>query len=149
MCATSPRERAAVLKFFYVDFETFNLLDLREVGLDRYAKDPSCGVSMLGYAAGDGELRVWLPHLKHNVPDELIEALADPNVIIISWNAQFERAIFKHVLKLDIPISRFRDPIVLAHNISLPGKLAVVAKILKMKEQKDERGEELVQMFCN
>jgi len=138
-----------VIRFRFVDFETFSLLNLPEVGLDRYAKDPSTGVMMLGHARGDEEVSIWLPHLNPKIPNEIIEDLADPNVIFISWNVQFERAIFKHVLKLDIPISRFRDPIVLAHNISLPGKLASVATILKMKEQKDERGEELIQMFCN
>jgi DNA polymerase len=47
-----------------------------------------------------------------------------------------------------VPLEQWRDPIILAHNLSLPGKLEDVAKILKMKEQKDPRGDELKKMFC-
>src|ERR1019366_5279526 len=72
----------------------------------------------------------------------------DPDVIIVAWHSSFERNIFKYVLKIDIPLARFRDPIVLAHNISLPGKLETVGDILKMKNQKDPRGDELKFMFC-
>ena len=142
-----------IYEYLFADFETFSLLDLTEVGLDNYSKHPSTGVSMLGWSLDHEEPDLWFPHASTtpyigSLPKKLLAAILDPTVIIIAWNAQFERAIFKHVLKIDIPISRFRDPIVLARNLSLPGKLETVAKILKMKELKDERGEELMAMFC-
>jgi DNA polymerase len=135
------------MTYVFVDFETFSLLDLTEVGLDRYARHSSTGVSLLGWAVGQEEIQAWLPH-QTPFPSRLLELIRDSSVLIIAWNSQFERAIFKHVLKIDIPLERFRDPIILAHNISLPGKLESVARILKMKEQKDERGDELKKMFC-
>jgi DNA polymerase bacteriophage-type len=134
--------------YLHIDFETFSLANLKEVGLDNYAKHPSTGVSMLAWAADDEDVEVWLPHLIP-MPERLLTILLDPAVLIVAWHAAFERNIFKYVLKIDIPIERFRDPIVLAHNLSLPGKLKSVGSILKMKEQKDPRGEDLVKMFCN
>jgi len=131
----------------FLDFETASLLDLGEVGLDRYAKDPSTHVSILAYAVNDGDVQIWLPHLTR-IPKKLLETLADPNTMLVAWNAGFERNIFKHTLGLDFPIARWRDPIILAHNLSLPGALESVARILKMKEQKDSRGDDLVAMFC-
>lgn len=134
--------------YIFADFETFSLVDLKEVGLDNYAHHPSTGISMLGWSVDNDEaVDIWLPHLGP-MPQKLWDILHDPEVLIISWNAQFEHAIFNYVLKIELPISRFRDPIVLAHNLSLPGKLADVAEILQMANLKDERGEELVDMFA-
>jgi DNA polymerase bacteriophage-type len=135
------------VRYLHLDFETFNLVDLREVGLDNYAKHPSAGVSMLGWAPDMEEIQCWLPHIDP-MHGRLLQLLHDPSVLIISWNASFERNILKYVLKIDLPLERFRDPIVLAHNLSLPGKLDDVAQILKMKNQKDPRGDELKMMFC-
>lgn len=134
--------------YLHADFETFSLVDLTVVGLDNYARHPSTGVSILGWSEDDNEtIEGWLPAFGI-MPNRLRQLLNDPEVIIVSWNAQFEHAIFNHVLKIPIPISRFRDPIVLAHNLSLPGKLEDVAMILGMTNQKDPRGDELVDMFC-
>src|SRR5665213_140309 len=128
------------MKYLHVDFETFSLVDLKIVGLDNYSKHPSTGVSMLAWAIDDGEVQLWLPHLGL-MPSKLCDPiLNDPDIIIVSWNSQFEWSIFNYVLKMPLPLSKFRDPIVLAHNISLPGKLAKVAEILKMAQQKDVAG---------
>ena len=138
----------------YADYETFSLIDLKEVGLDNYAKHPSTGISMLAWALDDEEIEVWLPH-QGPMPEKLFNALYDHKIIKVAWHAAFERAITKYVLPRYVgdwpapPISEFRDPIVLAHALSLPGHLKDVAEILRMKNQKDPRGEELVHMFCN
>ena len=140
--------------FCYVNYETFSLADLSEVGLDNYVKDPSTGISMLSWALDDEEIEVWLPHTGP-IPKKLLDALQNPAVIKIAWHAAFEWNITRNVTGpryvdggLDIPITEFRDPIVLAHNLSLPGRLEKVGAILKMSQQKDPRGEELKDMFC-
>ena len=143
-----------IYKYLFVDYETFSLLDLTEVGIDNYAKHPSTGISMLGWALDDEEVDIWLPH-KGPMPAKLRDALATPSILKIAWNASFEYNITNHVAgpryiapEFHIPMEQFRDPMVLAHNLSLPGKLEKVAVILKMANLKDERGKELMQMFC-
>jgi DNA polymerase len=135
------------VQYLFADFETFNLLDLTVVGLDRYAKHPSLGISMLGWAADDEEIQLWLPHLGP-APKRLLKLLHDPKIIIVAWHSIFEQQILKYGMKIDLPTERFRDPIVLAHALSLPGYLEDVADILKMPHRKDERGEALKDMFC-
>jgi DNA polymerase len=138
-----------------MDYETFSLLDLTEVGLDNYVKHPSTGISMLGWALDDEEVDIWLPH-QGPMPAKLLDALLNPKIIKIAWNASFEWSVTNRVALgtrytgcgTVIPMSQFRDPMVLAHNLSMPGKLATVGAILHMKEQKDPRGDELVAMFC-
>lgn len=141
-------------KYLFLDYETFSLVDLTVVGLDNYAKHPSTGISMLGWALDDEEIEVWLPH-QGPMPKKLADALKDKSIVKIAWNVPFEYNITKYVLsrysgveEFIVEIEEFRDPIILAHNISLPGKLETVASILKMKDQKDPRGDELKFMFC-
>jgi len=131
----------------FLDFETASLADLSEVGIDNYAKHASTKVSMLAWALDGEDVRIWLPHAEP-IPEPLLALIRNPDILLIAWNVSFEWNIFKHVLQLDIPMHRFRDPMVLSHNLSLPGKLEKVAIILKMANLKDARGKELVQMFC-
>jgi DNA polymerase len=141
--------------YLYADYETFSLADLSEVGIDNYAKHPSTGISMCGWALDDEDVDAWLPH-KGAMPSKLLDAFLNPKITIISWNASFEYNITNRVAFGTrytgcgeiLPMSRFRDPMVLAHNLSLPGSLEKVAIILKMAEQKDPRGDELKFMFC-
>jgi len=109
---------------------------------------------MCAWALDREEVELWLPHLGRP-PKKLIDAWRDPTIIKIAWNASFEFEFANNVMgpryigpDFYVPLSQYRDPIILAHNLSLPGKLDSVAKILKMKELKDPRGEELKMMFC-
>jgi DNA polymerase bacteriophage-type len=140
-------------QFLHMDYETYSLVDLSEVGLHNYVNHPSTGISCMAWALDNEEIERWLPHVS-KPPKKFLDALKNPNIIKVAWNAQFEFEFSNVVLPryagvpLDIPIEQWRDPIVLAHNLSLPGKLDSVASILKMKEQKDPRGDELKFMFC-
>lgn len=139
-------------KHLHFDYETFSLVDLQEVGIDNYAKHPSTGISMMAWALDDEEVEIWLPHLGP-MPEKLLNAILDSTIIKIAWNASFEynitnKVAFRNTSGRYVPMQEFRDPTILAHNLSLPGKLSKVGAILKMAEQKDPRGEELVKMFC-
>lgn len=145
-------------QYCFLDYETFNLADLKDVGVDNYSKHPSAGISCLGWALDIEEVVAWLPHLGPP-PRKLIDAMRDPRIIKIAWNSAFEYNITRYVLPKYlspemkdwfVPLEQWRDPIVLAHNISLPGRLEVVAQILKSKEQKFEhdRAKTLKKMFC-
>jgi DNA polymerase bacteriophage-type len=146
-------------EFLFLDFETYSLEDLEEVGLDNYARHESTGISMLGWALDHEPVDMWFPHVARPCK-KLLGALRNPNIIKVAWSAGFEWNIINKVMGpkhveggLSVPITEFRDPIVLAHNISLPGRLEVAGKILKMKEQKkiieiDDEGTQLKMMFC-
>lgn len=134
-------------RFLFLDYETFSLLNLKEVGLYNYATHPSTGISMLAWALDDEEVELWLPHAGPP-PPKLLSAMKDPTILKIAWNASFEYQITKNKMGFAIPIEQFRDPIVLVRNLSLPGKLATVGEIFKMQFRKDPRGEKLKKTFC-
>lgn len=134
----------------HLDFETKSRVDLRKQGLDRYARHSSTRVLMLSWKLNDAQTALWQPHLGP-MPEPLRRALLDPNVIKIAHNAQFERAIFKYVLKMDIPAEQWRCTMVMALSLALPaalGQLIRDALRLDKKYHKDPRGEKLIQLFC-
>lgn len=129
-----------------LDFETRSPLDIVEDGFDNYAR--TAEVLMLGWALDDEEPQLWLPH-EGPIPARLATALEDPKVLLIAQNAQFERVIFKHALKMNLPYSRWRDTMILARSWSMPGSLSQTCSILKLSEtEKKADGYALIQLFC-
>jgi DNA polymerase len=135
---------------FHLDYETRSVLSLDQYGLDRYIKHPSTQVLLASYAEGDHKPKLWQPHLDPKMPGELREALEDPWIFIHAWNSTFERAISKFVLHIDKPIQEFRDPMVMARSLSLPGTLEEAGAILGLREDlaKIKDGKRLIKLFC-
>lgn len=131
-----------------LDFETYCDLDLIDVGLDLYSSHPSCEVLMAAYKIDDGETQHW-DATSEDMPDDLYEALTDPNFTIWAFNAQFERMILWRVLKMKIPIQRFKCTMVLAYMHSFFGKLEQICRQtgLPQEKQKLDTGKKLIKMF--
>lgn len=135
------------------DFETFSELDLKKVGGSRYARHESTEALMLAYAYDDAKVKQWVPietigprtayrskdryqkALRANMPKDLQEAIKDPAYFFFAWNKSFEYQIWLHVLGIEIPHHRWRDPMVLALTLSFPGKLEKVGEIIGLPEE--------------
>lgn len=115
----------------WLDFETYSYLNLKKVGLDRYSKDASTGVSMLGWAFNDEEVELWEPR-DGDMPQRLVDGLLDPKVLKCAWNYNFEMKIMHYRLGIDIPREQWFDPSVLCVEMSLPGKLERAADALNL-----------------
>ena len=121
----------------WTDFETASLLNLKNVGLDRYAKDPSTRALMLAYAFDDGPVSLWEPHMGP-MPQNLSKALQDPSVRLCAWNSNFERDIFEFVLGIPTDLARWYDPSVLCLYMGLPMMLSRAGDALNIVEQKQK-----------
>jgi DNA polymerase bacteriophage-type len=134
----------------WLDYESRSVIDIEERGLDIYINDPSTTVLMAAYAFGDRVPKLWEPHLNPQMPAELEDALNDPFIQVWSWNAQFEQAITQYILKINRPISEFRDPMCNARYLGLPGKLEKAGPILGLTQEvsKIADGERLIRLFC-
>lgn len=131
----------------WVDSEGKSCVDVTEVGSYRYARDPSTKVLMVPYALEDDEPELWFP--SDPVPTKLADALADPAVEKVAWNAAFDRLVFKYVLGLPIPTSQWVDGAVLGRYHSLPSALENVGSILKISaEDAKLDGHALIKTFC-
>lgn len=137
-------------RYAHFDFESRSRVDLRKCGTDRYARDPSTRVLMLNYALDNHPVHLWEPH-KGPMPRALRKMLLDPNVECVAHNAQFERAIFLHVLGIDIPNERWICTQAMAASLALPlglGELTRDALRFPADTQKDKDGRKLILTFC-
>ena len=82
----------------WLDTETKSEFDLKTHGTSRYAEHPSTRIQLLAYAFDDGPVKVWNVEEGEPMPADLESAFKDPNVILISHNAWFDRLILENCL---------------------------------------------------
>lgn len=138
----------------HLDFETFSEIDIRDVGVYRYAFDPSTEILCAAMALGEEQPVVWEPDRSDPCPslDPFYDALEDPSVLIYAHNAQFEMAISQALMwkqwGIKCPdLKRFRCTASLARRAALPAKLETLAEVLGLSNQKDKRGKALIKKF--
>ena len=134
------------------DFETRGVVELRGdegVGLYNYASHPQTQAAMYAWAVDDTRIDLWEILQGQPISKILDEAIEDPHVMFAAWNSPFERSIFFHVLKRNIPIHRWLDPQASARYLSLPDDLETAGFALGLPKelQKDEKGEQLIKVF--
>jgi DNA polymerase len=131
----------------HLDFETRSTVDIREQGLDVYARNAE--VLMLAFALNDQPPTLWFPH-EDTQNDLVLLYLKRPEIIKVAWNSAFERAILKHCMGIDVPLKSWLDPSCMARYAGLPSSLADVGEALGLPqdEAKDKDGKRLIQKFC-
>lgn len=134
----------------HLDLESRSSLDLGVSGLDLYVNHPSTRLLMEAWAIDDNPVQLWEPHISPKQPSELREALEDPAIIKISWNASFEREFHRWVLDQDIPIRFWKDSMVMARYMALPGSLDECGNVLNISKEfrKMDNSNRLKDMFC-
>jgi DNA polymerase len=128
------------------DFETRGVLDLAIVGAHKYAADPRTEIRIVGYAVDDGPVELWLPG--DRVPPAWFEAAYNSNWVVSAHNDAFESAIERRILARfgfpPIPLERHRCTQAAALALALPADLGLLAKVLRLKHQKDHVGERVM-----
>lgn len=124
------------------DFETFSSCDLKKSGAWRYAEDPTTGVICFCYELSTGYKGTWTPG---NEQTMLAGLAADPDVTFVAHNAQFEKAIWRHIMVPDfgfpdIPNKRWDDTMATCAHKALPQELEEVLRVLRLDSQKDMEG---------
>ena len=104
---------------------------------------------MCAYQFDNRKPHQFFPH-EGPPPAEFIEGLKDPHVAKIAHNASFEREITLTKLSIWVPFEQWKDSIVAAHILSLPGYLDEIGEILHFTPEycKDPNGEDLIPFFC-
>lgn len=137
----------------HLDFEVRSEIDLTSAGIMRYATHESTTPLLLSYHFGSGGKNtapiLW-DHGYSSFPREVIEAVEDPRVMKVAFNAAFERLIFKHVLKARTNYEDWRCGMAMAYFMSFIGGLGDVSKALGLgaDKQKMDDGKRLIKLFC-
>lgn len=139
-----------------IDIETYSGADLSRCGAYRYAEDADFEVLLLAYSADGKPVRVVDLASGERVPEEVLDALADPMVEKWAFNAAFERVCLSRMLA-DMGRchgGRYLDPagwrctMVWSATLGLPLSLAGAGAALGIGRQKLAGGKDLVRFFC-
>ena len=135
-----------VVRNLSIDIETYSDVDLSKCGVYKYVEG-DFHILLFAYAFDDEDVKIVDLACGEELPQEVLDAIDDPNVIKWAWNAQFERTCIGHYLGRVLTPDSWRCSMVHAASLSLPLSLKEAAKALKTGEQKDKAGENLIRYF--
>lgn len=140
------------MRILSIDLETFCDYDIKKVGGYKYAEN--CEILLWAYAFDDEPVKIIDLAMDEEVPQEVIDALTDKNVLKTAYNAQFERTVISRWLYGDdgkwLDASQWFCTMVQGFTLGLPGGLDALGKVLKLGEDKQKMavGKRLIQYFC-
>lgn len=135
-----------VVRNLSIDIETYSDVDLSKCGVYKYVEG-DFHILLFAYAFDDEDVKIVDLACGEELPQEVLDAVDDSNVIKWAWNAQFERTCIGHYLGRVLSPDSWRCSMVHAASLSLPLSLKEAAKALKTGEQKDKAGENLIRYF--
>lgn len=132
-----------------IDIETYSGTNLLNSGVYRYVEDSNFTVLMMAYAFDDGDVTIVDMAQGEKIPQEVLQALTDENIIKHAFNATFERICLNKYLNTYLPIEQWHCTRVHALMAGLPGRLDAVGKALGLEEeeQKSTKGKALIKYF--
>lgn len=119
------------MDILFFDFETRSELNLKDVGAHKYATHHSTEILLISYAFNSGPVQV-----SREVPEQIIEMMEDPDILKVAHNAEFDMAIAKYVLGVDLdnvcnnPYRGWHDTAYQAAYYGYPRALADLAGVL-------------------
>lgn len=146
-----------------IDVETYCDLDIKDVGAYKYCRHPSFEILLFAYAFNDEPVEIidftTEEYAKDNetkkitgwglLPDRVVDALDDKNVLKSAFNANFERNAVSAYGFDNLP-EEWDCTMIKAMRLGLPSSLDMVGKALHFPEdkQKMKEGKALIQYFC-
>lgn len=131
-------------KYLSIDIETYSPVDLKSAGVYKYAEHPDFDILLFAYAFDDEPVKCVTPS---EIPYEVEKALLDPAITKRAFNAAFERICLSAYYGEDFPAEQWECTMVAAARMGLPLSLEQVAKVLKLSQQKDTEGRNLIRYF--
>ena len=133
-----------------VDIETYSSVDLAKAGVYAYTEAPDFDILLIGYSFdGENVNVIDTYNIDTDMMTEFMEALNDPETIKTAFNANFERTCLAKWTGRPKPPEEWRDTMIKALTLGLPGNLADVGMALGLPEDKlkDPQGKALIQFF--
>lgn len=134
----------------HIDFETFSAADLRKLGVDVYAADPTTGIWCLAWRINTGPVNLWTPGDED--PEALLNWIAAGGRVV-AHNMRFDRTVWNKIAvpRYGWPAIRIEQTdctMARALAMGLPGSLEMAGFALGAKIQKDKDGHALMMRMC-
>ena len=145
-----------------IDIECRSDKDLTKCGVYAYADSPYFEITLFSYSVDDGKVQTVDLANGEKIPEEILNALVDENVIKQAFNVNFERVCLSTYLRKNYPKmfrkfcteNGFLNPVswhctmIHCRYLSLPSSLEESGKILHIEQQKMTEGKNLIKFFC-
>ena len=137
------------MKTLSIDIETFSSVSLQKCGVYTYAESPDFDILLFGYAWDDGPAEVIDLTAGSRLPDEILNALHNPNVLKTAFNANFERVCLSAYLGFTQQPDQWQCTAVFARELGLPASLEDVGVVIGLSEEKQKlkTGKALIRYF--
>lgn len=135
------------MKTLNIDIETYSSYDLIKGGLYKYVEAPDFRILLFAYSIDEGPVQCVDIISGQGLPNEIYDALTNPNVIKKAWNANFERICIQKEYGIILPIEQWECTMVKASMLGLPLSLDAASKALKLNQEKDSAGKALIRYF--
>lgn len=130
-----------------IDIETYSDVDLPKVGVYKYCDSPNFEILLFAFSVDGGPVEC-IDLTIDELPQEIKNAISDPNVLKIAFNAQFERVCLSRYLNiLWFDPKQWHCTMVHSNELGLPASLGQCARYLNIEQQKDTRGTQLISYF--
>jgi DNA polymerase bacteriophage-type len=129
-----------------IDIETYSETDIK-CGVHKYAEDKNFEITLFAYSVDKQKPKLIDLACKEKIPNEIIIALSNPNVLKTAYNAAFEITCLSKFIGFQLDPNQWSCTQALAAQAGLPFGLDNVAKVLSTVQQKDKNGKELIKFF--
>ena len=132
-----------------IDIETYSSVSIYDSGAYKYARSKDFEIMLFAYSIDFGEVTVIDLAQGQVIPDSVVAALSDPDVIKHAYNAAFEWFCLNQA-GYKTPIDQWRCTMFHAMYLGYPAGLAATGRALWLPEdvQKDRQGKALIRYFC-
>lgn len=149
-----------------IDIETKSDKDISKCGVYAYTDTPYFDILLFAYSIDGQSVQVVDTANGEEIPENVLAALADKNVVKRAFNCNFERVCLSKYLRGNHPqyfqsysidedtVGDFLNSeswhcsMIHARTLGLPSSLAEVGKVLGIEQQKMTEGKALVKFFC-
>ena len=149
-----------------IDIETKSDKDISKCGVYAYTDTPYFDILLFAYSIDGQSVQVVDTANGEEIPENVLAALADKNVVKRAFNCNFERVCLSKYLRGNHPqyfqsysidedtVGDFLNPeswhcsMIHARTLGLLLSLAEVGKVLGIEQQKMTEGKALIKFFC-
>ena len=149
-----------------IDIETKSDKDISKCGIYAYTDTPYFDILLFAYSIDGQPVQVVDTANGEEIPENVLAALADENVVKRAFNCNFERVCLSKYLRENHPqyfqsysidedtvgdflnTESWHCSMIHARTLGLPSSLAEVGEVLGIEQQKMTEGKALIKFFC-
>lgn len=157
---------SVTIKTIEIDIESRSDVDLTKAGVYRYVDSPYFAITLMSVSVDGGAVQLYDLACGDTVPENILRAISDENVVKRAFNVNFERVCLSKYLREEYPqffrsysvnedtVGDYLSPVgwqctmIHCRTLGLPSTLASAGAALKLEQQKMPEGKALIKYFC-